>query len=167
VISGDGTGATAIASVGLPVLEERRLRVRCNCEVMFARLGSSPFQENWTLYDMTVPGNADVEWRGTWGTWRAAGVPLADYLQFAGGGSLAIRTLNNADIWVRPSGTGKFRLTSDAEPIGVTSSIGRGSPAGVVRAPPGSDYRNLNGGAGSTLWIKHSDNDASGWVALA
>lgn len=167
VISGDGTGATAVASVGLAVLEERRLRVRCDCQVVFARLGSSPFQENWTLYDMTVPAKADVEWTGTWGTWRAMAVPLADYLQFAGDGSLAIRTLNNADIWVRPDGAGKFRFTSDAEPSGVTTSIGRGSPAGVVSAPPGSDYRNLNGGAGSTFWIKHSGNDASGWVALA
>ena len=167
VISGDGTGAIAIASVGLPVLEERRLRVRCNCQVVFARIGSSPFQENWTLYDMTVPANADVEWTGTWDTWRATGVPLADYLQFVGDGSLAIRTQNNADIWVRPGGTGKFRLTSEAEPSGVTSSIGRGSPAGVVSALPGSDYRNLNGGAGSTFWIKHSGSDSNGWVALA
>ena len=166
VIGGDGTGATAVASIGLPVPEERRLKVRCNCPVVFTRLGSSPFQENWTLYDMTVPANADVEWTGTWGTWHAAAVPLADYLQFSGDGSLAIRTLNQADIWVRPNGAGKFRLTSDAEPIGITSSIGRGSPVGVVSAPPGSDYRNLDGGAGDTFWIKRSGNDAGGWVAL-
>jgi len=160
VISGNGTGATATASVGLPVLEERRLRVRCNCQVVFARVGSSPFQENWTLYDMTVPANADVEWTGTWGTWRATGVPPADYLQFAGDGSLAIRTLNNADIWVRPSGAGKFRLTSDNEPSGVTSSIGRGSPAGAVSAPPGSDYRNLDGGAGSVTGTRSDPTPA-------
>lgn len=104
---------------------------------------------------------------GTWGAWHAASAPLADYLQFAGDGSLAVRTLNNADIWVRPNGTGAFRLTSDSEPTGITSSIGRGSPAGVVSAPPGSDYRNLNGGAGSTFWIKQNGNDASGWIAVA
>ena len=126
-----------------------------------------PFQENWTLYDMTVPASAEVEWVGTWGTWHAAGVPLADYLQFVGDGSLAIRTLNNADIWVHPSGTGSFRLISDAEPTGVTSSIGRGPPLGVVFASPGSDYRNLNGGPGQTFWIKQTGTDASGWVAVA
>ncbi len=167
VISGDGAGATAVASVGLPVPEERRLRVRCNCAVVFARLGSRPFQENWTLYDMTVPASAEVEWVGTWGTWRATGAPLADYFQFAGDGALAVRTLNNADVWVRPNGSGRLRLTSDAEPLGVSSSIGRGSPAGVVSASPGSDYRNLDGGAGQTLWIKQSGNDASGWIAIA
>ncbi|MBV9756816.1 MAG: right-handed parallel beta-helix repeat-containing protein [Alphaproteobacteria bacterium] len=167
VISGDGSGATATAFVGLPLPEERRLRVRCNCAVTFARLGSSPFQENWTLEDMTVPANADVEWTGTWGTWRAASVPLADYLQFVGDGSLIVRTLNAGDIALRPSGSGTVRITSDAEPMGMTSSIGRGSPAGVVSASPGSDYRNLDGGAGSTFWIKQSGTDASGWIAIA
>lgn len=167
VISGDGTGATAVAFVGLPLVEERRLRVRCNCDVTFARLGSSPFQENWTLDDMTVPASADVEWTGTWGTWRAASVPLADYLQFAGDGRLTITTRNDADIVLHPIGGGHVRLTSDTEPIGITSLIGRGSPAGVVSGAPGSDYRNLNGGAGSTFWIKQSGNDATGWIAVA
>lgn len=167
VISGDGSGATAVAFIGLPLVEERRLRVRCNCAVTFARLGSSPFQENWTLDDMTVPASADVEWTGTWGTWRAASVPLADYLQFAGDGGLTIATRNNADIALRPSGGGSVRITSDAEPVGITSSIGRGSPAGVVTAAPGSDYRNLNGGPGSSFWIKQSGNDATGWIAVA
>jgi len=166
VISGDGTGATATASVGLPVPEERRLRVRCNCAVVFVRVGSSPFQENWTLYDMTVPANAEIEWTGTWGTWRAGLVPLADYLQFPGDGSLVVRTLNDADIWMRPSGTGHFRLTSDAEPSGIITSIGRGPPTNVS-APPGSDYRNLDGGAGGTFWMKLSGTDSSGWVAVA
>ena len=167
VISGDGSGATAVAFVGLPLPEERRLRVRCNCAVTFARLGSSPFQENWTLDDMTVPASADVEWTGTWGTWRAAWVPLADYLQFTGDGSLTIHSLNGADVALRPNGSGRVRITSDAEATGITSSIGRGSPAGVVTAWPGSDYRNLNGGAGNTFWIKQSGSDASGWIAVA
>lgn len=167
VIAGDGTGASAVAYAGLPIPEERRVRVRCNCPVVFARLGSSPFQENWTLYDITVPASAEIEWVGTWDTWHAATVPLADYLQFAGDGSVTLRTLNSADIWVRPEGSGRFRLTSDAERLGVTSSIGRGSPIGVVSATPGSDYRNLNGGVGSTLWIKQTGNDANGWVAVA
>lgn len=167
VISGDGSGALATAFAGLPIPEERRLRVRCNCAVGFTRVGSSPFQENWTLSDITVPATADIEWIGTWDTWHAAAVPLSDYLGFAGDGSLAIRTLNNADIWVRPRGTGKFRLTSDAEPIGITCSIGRGSPIGVISATPGSDYRNLDGGAGTTLWVKQSGSDANGWIALA
>jgi hypothetical protein len=47
--------------------------------------------------------------------------------------------------------------------IGLT---GNGSPEGVVAAPVGSDYRNLQGGAGMTLWIKESGGEsATGWTA--
>lgn len=60
VIGGDGQGALATACVGLPVLEGRRIRVACNTAVRFTRVGSNPFQENWTLGDMTVPANATV-----------------------------------------------------------------------------------------------------------
>jgi hypothetical protein len=34
-------------------------------------------------------------------------------------------------------------------------------------APPGSDYRNLNGGAGQTFWLKQSGVDSTGWIAIA
>ncbi len=50
-ITGDGTGATPTASVGLPVLEGRRIRIACNTATRFARAGSAPFQDNWTLAD--------------------------------------------------------------------------------------------------------------------
>jgi len=59
------------------------------------------------------------------------------------------------------------RITSDAAPEGVISTIGTGSPEGVVSAPPGSDYRNLAGGAGSTFWVKQSGTGPTGWVAVA
>ncbi|HTW27882.1 MAG TPA: right-handed parallel beta-helix repeat-containing protein [Acetobacteraceae bacterium] len=166
-ITGDGSGATATASVGLPVPEERRLRISCNCAVHFTRVGSNPFQDNWTLYDITIPANAAVEFAGTWGAWRAVQFPGFDYLAPPGDGSLAVRTVNGGDLVLHPSGGGHVRITSDAESAGIISCIGRGSPLGVVTAPPGSDYRNLNGGAGSTLWIKLSGQDASGWVAIA
>lgn len=74
-ITGDGTGAAATAYAAPPVPEERALLVRCNAAATFARAGSSPAQENWTGADLTVPINGDVEWRGTWGTWRARGFP--------------------------------------------------------------------------------------------
>lgn len=41
-ITGDGTGATATAYAGVPVPDERQIRVRCNTSVRFARSGSSP-----------------------------------------------------------------------------------------------------------------------------
>ena len=71
-ISGDGSGATAQGFAGAPLADERRLRVRCNGSVLFSRAGSVPLQENWTAADITVPANADVEWRAAYGMWRAA-----------------------------------------------------------------------------------------------
>jgi hypothetical protein len=37
----------------------------------------------------------------------------------------------------------------------------------VVAAPPGSDYRNLAGGVGSTLWVKQTGTGNTGWFAVA
>ena len=42
-----------------------------------------------------------------------------------------------------------------------------GAPQGKAAAPPGSDYRNLDGGTGATLWVKTIGTGASGWVAVA
>ncbi|MDR3718400.1 MAG: right-handed parallel beta-helix repeat-containing protein [Bryobacteraceae bacterium] len=70
-ITGDGTGAQAVGYSGLPVPEERRLQVRCNCPVRFSRGGSWPVQENASGADLVVPANASVTWRGTWNTWRS------------------------------------------------------------------------------------------------
>jgi hypothetical protein len=71
-ISGDGTGATASAISGLALSEERSIRVHCNVPVTFARVGSNPLQENWTLADLAVPAFGEVDWTVTFGTWRAA-----------------------------------------------------------------------------------------------
>jgi hypothetical protein len=70
-ITGDGSGAAAYGYAGLPVPEERRLRVRCNCPVLFSRSASWPVQENSTGADLTVAANASISWTGTWNTWRA------------------------------------------------------------------------------------------------
>lgn len=43
---------------------------------------------------------------------------------------------------------------------------GNGSPAGVVIASVGTLYRRLDGGAGTTLYVKEANSgSASGWVA--
>lgn len=70
-ISGDGSGADAVAYAGVPVPEERRLVVRCNCAVRFARSGSWPVQENASGADLTIPANASIAWTGAWNSWRA------------------------------------------------------------------------------------------------
>jgi hypothetical protein len=164
-IEGDGQGAQAVATVGLPVPDGRRLRVHCNGPVRFQRVGSNPFQDNWTGTDFLVPQASGVDWEGTWGGWQAVAFPLGDYIAPTGDGGLVLRSAAG-DVVVRPSGSGHFRVSSDAEAVGFSSVLGRGSPEGVVVASPGSDYRNLNGGVGSTLWVKRSGSDSNGWSAV-
>ena len=164
-ITGDGQGAQAVAAVGLPVPDGRRLRVHCNGPVRFKRVGSSPFQDNWTGADFLVPSASVVEWTGAWGGWHAVSFAPADYLAPAGDGSLVVRSAAG-DVVVRPAGPGRVRVSSDAEPVGFASLLGRGSPEGVVAAPVGSDYRNLDGGVGATLWIKRVGSGATGWAVV-
>lgn len=165
-ISGDGTGAQAMAGVGLPVPEERRLRLHCNGPVRFKRAGSNPFQDNWTGVDVLVPQASTVDWVGTWGGWQAVSFPLADYVSPSGDGGLAVRSVAG-DVVVRPAGGGRVRVSSDGEPVGFASLLGRGSPEGVAAAPVGSDYRNLDGGSGLTLWVKRAGSGTGGWSAVA
>ncbi len=165
-ISGTGTGATAVGWCGLPVPEERRLVVRCNAAVHFTRVGSAPLQENWTYTDLNVPAAADVEWIGTWGTWRASYFSTADYLAPDGAGGASLRSVSNGDVRIHPNGSGNLRLTTDAEATGCINAIGRGSPQGVVSAPPGSTYNNLNGGVGTSFYVKQSGTANTGWFAV-
>lgn len=166
-ITGDGTGAAATAYAAPPVPDERRLRVRCNTAVHFYRSGSSPVQENWTGTDITVAANADVEWTGTFNTWRASFFSSADYVSPDAAGGALLRSWNNGDVQLRPGGTGRLRLTTDAETTGCLEAIGRNSPQGVITAPPGSTFRNLNGGVGSSFYIKQTGTGNTGWVAVA
>lgn len=43
--------------------------------------------------------------------------------------------------------------------------VGSGSPEGVVTAPVGSVYTQINGTAGKTLWVKESGVAAIGWAS--
>ena len=165
-ISGNGTGATAIGYAAPPLSDNRSLRVTCNTAVAFARGASFPLQENWTLADLDVVANSDVEWRAIWGTWRASSFSIPDWFTTDQLGGALIRSVGNADVILRPSGTGGVRISSEAEPVGAQSLVGRGSPQGIRSAPPGSDYRNLNGGAGATFWLKQSGIGSSGWIAV-
>ncbi|MCC6717374.1 MAG: right-handed parallel beta-helix repeat-containing protein [Acetobacteraceae bacterium] len=166
-ITGNGNGAAALGYAAPPLPEERTLLVRCNAPVTFARAGSNPLQENWTRGDLTVAADGDVEWIATWGMWRAGRFALPDYLAPDASGTATLRSMGDGDLTLRPRGTGRVRLASATEATGATTSIGRGSPQGVVSAPPGSDYRNLDGGAGATFWVKQTGTGAAGWVAVA
>lgn len=165
-ITGDGTGATVSVQVGLPVLQNRTLTVNCQTAGQFEASGAMPAQMNWTGAPVTVPAGASIDWRGYAGAWQAVRFTQSDYLSPNGDGSVTLRS-QSGDIMLHPAAAGAVRLTSDTEPTGCVSLIGRGSPASVVSAPPGSTFRNLNGGAGSTFWIKQSGVGSTGWAAIA
>ena len=44
------------------------------------------------------------------------------------------------------------------------SFVGVGSPEGVITAPVGSTYHRLDGGAGTSFYVKESDTGNTGWV---
>jgi hypothetical protein len=165
-VTGDGSGATAAASVGLPVLAGRRLRLNCNCQLQLALSGASPPQQSWTGYQSTVPAFAVMELEGVFGTWRAVAFPPVDYLAPDGVGGAVLQSVGTGNLVLKPASGGALYFTNAAEPVGCTSTVGRGSPLGVIAAPPGSEFRNLNGGVGTTFWVKQANNDATGWAAI-
>jgi hypothetical protein len=52
----------------------------------------------------------------------------------------------------------------DLSGSGISITAGNGSPEGVVTAKVGSLYLRLNGGAGTTLYVKQSGTGNTGWV---
>ena len=139
--------------------------MHCNAATRFRRVGSVPFLDNWTLRDMQVPAATAVEWMGAWGGWQAVAFTAGDFITSPGDGSMTLRS-PAGDLTLRPGG-GRLHVASDDEPTGFATTLGRGSPEGVVAAPPGSDYRNLDGGAGTTLWLKRLGTGPTGWSAVA
>jgi hypothetical protein len=165
-ISGNGSGATLTVQVGLPVWQNHELTIDCMTDVTFAAAGSSPAQTNWTNAPITIPTGSAIDWIGNNGAWRAARFSQNDYVSPNGDGSVTLRT-QSGDISLHPAGAGMVRLISDTEPTGAVDLIGRGSPQNVVSAPPGSTFRNLNGGVGVTFWVKQAGTGNTNWVAVA
>lgn len=165
-ISGNGSGATATVQVGLPVWQDHQVTIDCLTSVTFAAAGSSPAQNNWTNAPITVPAGASIDWVGNFGGWRAARFAQSDYVSPNGDGSVTLRT-QSGDIALHPASGGMVRLLSDTEPVGAVELIGRGSPLNIISAPPGSTFRNLNGGIGVTFWVKQAGTGSTNWVAVA
>ena len=42
---------------------------------------------------------------------------------------------------------------------------GTGTPEGAVTAPVGARYRRIDGGAGTSIYVKESGSGNTGWVA--
>ena len=165
VVGGDGTGATAVAFVGLPTPVGRRLAVQCNSNTRFVYSATGLIQSNWTGADISVSAGSEIVWDGIVDGWRAVAFQSVDNIVPREDGSLSIQTLRG-DVSISPGPSGRVRLTSSAEAGGILVCLGRGSPEGVVSAPAGSDYRNLDGGAGMTFWLKRTGSGQTGWVAV-
>jgi hypothetical protein len=163
---GGGSGATATATVGIPVATGRRLRVFSSVPVQWAVSGSRPSQTTPSGTGITTSANSEITWLGIQGGWCAGAFQQSDYITPASDGSVTLRSIAG-DVRLHPTGSGAIRWQTDAQATGCTTTIGSGAPTGVVSAPPGSDYRNLTGAAGSIFWVKQTGTDANGWIALA
>jgi hypothetical protein len=163
---GGGSGAAATAFIGIPVPPNRRLRVYCGVPVQWAVTGSNPTQSTGSGVAITTPANSDIEWVGMNGGWYASRFQQTDYVQPASDGSVTLRSVSG-DMRLHPTGSGAVRWVNDGQATGCTTTIGSGTPQGVVTAAPGSDYRNLTGAAGDIFWIKQTGIGATGWVAIA
>jgi hypothetical protein len=166
-ISGNGIGAEAVAFVGLPVLAGRELRLTCACPLRLDSATASPAINTWSEYALSAPMYGALDLVGSFGGWFAVQSPPIDYLVPTGNGGAVLQSVDGGNVVLRPSSGGELFLASHAEPLGCTSTVGRGAPTGMIVAPAGSDFRNLNGGAGTTFWIKATGSDDNGWVAVA
>jgi hypothetical protein len=163
---GGGSGAAATAFIGIPVPANRRLRVFCAVPVQWAVAGTNPTQTTGSGVAITTPANSEIEWVGRNAGWYASRYQQTDYVQPGSDGSVTLTNVSG-DVRIHPSGSGAVRWVNDSHTTGCTTTVGSGTPQGVVTAPPGSDYRNLTGTAGSVFWIKQTGTGATGWIAIA
>jgi hypothetical protein len=163
---GGGSGASATAYIGVPVPANRRLRVFSSVAVQWAVTGTNPPQLTGSGVAITTPANSEIEWVGLNAGWYASRYQQTDYVQPGSDGSVTLTNLTG-DVRIHPAGGGAVRWVNDAQTTGCSTTVGSGTPQGVVTAPPGSDYRNLTGTAGSIFWIKQAGTGASGWIAIA
>jgi hypothetical protein len=165
ISGGGGSGATATAFIGIPVPPNRKLRIFCGVPVTWANAGSNPPQLTGSGTLISTPANSDIEWVGLNGGWYASRYEQSDYVLGATDGSVTLRSIAG-NLRLHPAGTGVVQWASDSQATGCTTTIGTGTPNGVVTAPIGSDYRNLTGTTGTVFWVKQSGTGNSGWVAL-
>jgi len=166
-INGDGAGALATGLVGAPTLSGRRFHCASTMSITFLTPGVTQGLPTWTQSDLVLPAYGSAEIDGVFGNYAITSSPPTGYLTPTNSGNLLIQTITDGDVIVKPDGAGFVQLASDTDPAGISFQIGHGAPENVVIANPGSDYRNLDGGVGSTLWVKQSGTGSQGWVAVA
>lgn len=60
--------------------------------------------------------------------------------------------------------TGTILSTTKLGPGGQVLAVGTASPEGGYAAPAGSMFLRIDGGAGTTLYVKESGTGKTGWV---
>ena len=87
----------------------------------------------------------------------------------SGGGAVALYYFNCTDGVMNVATDGQFYLGNPAEVATSEAQTwlrGSGSPEGVIRAPVGSLYSRIDGGAGTALYVKETGaGKSTGWVA--
>ena len=86
---------------------------------------------------------------------KGHGVPIASDFDSAEGTPLYVDEL---------TGT-VYTMKQDGNIVAGGQLSGHGSPEGVIQAAPGSIYVNVDGGIGSTLYVKESGSGDTGWSA--
>lgn len=81
------------------------------------------------------------------------------------GNILSIGPNRNTCVVAMSNTTGaNFTFGTLGQTTGLNIYSGFNSPEGVITAPIGSIYLNLNGGAGTTLFVKQTGSGSTGWV---
>ena len=109
---------------------------------------------------------ASTSWDGT--TWQhnaaAGSIALKNWKAEAGGNWSPVNN-GTQDIGDSTHRVNAIYAQRFYPSVGIAFwSSGNGTPEGAVTAPPGSIYSRLNGGAGTSFYVKESGTGDTGWV---
>lgn len=138
-----------------------RLEMLWSANQMYMRLMSGASVSSRT-FNIATSGVLDL----TGGSYVNIGQAVSRIWQLDSNGCLKpAGTANTQDIGTAALDVRDIYLGGDIYVATAKWSSGTGSPEGVKTAPVGSLYTRLDGGAGTTLYVKESGTGSTGWVA--
>jgi hypothetical protein len=122
VISGDGTGATASVTVGLPLQQNRRIRLLVEAGTTIKQIGQTMTQWNTTQRDLVVEPNSVIECGENNGAWVLSGFYPAALLQSVASGDITLAAPSGSNVWLQPGSGGNVILPNlPTSPTGLAS----------------------------------------------
>lgn len=122
VISGDGTGATASVTVGLPLQQNRRVQLLVEAGTTIKQTGQTMVQWNTTQRDLVVEANSVINCVENNGSWVLSGFYPAALLQSVASGDVTLTAPSGSNLWLRPGSGGNVILPNLAtSPTGLPS----------------------------------------------